>query len=75
MELKEFIVNFSDQFDDTDPAEINESTDFKDLDEWSSLIGMSVVAMVKSKYGKIISNNDITSCTTVEELFKLISEK
>ena len=43
MELNEFVANFADQFDDTDASEIQASTAFRELDEWSSLIGMSGV--------------------------------
>ena len=40
MELNEFVTNFAAQFDDTDPSEIQAETAFRDLDEWSSLVGM-----------------------------------
>ena len=33
MELNEFVENFANQFDDTDPAEIQASTIFHDLEE------------------------------------------
>ena len=45
MELKDFIVDFADQFDDTDISEIKSDTVFHDLDEWSSLIAMGVIAL------------------------------
>ena len=34
MELKEFVIEFADQFDETDPSEITAETVFHDLDEW-----------------------------------------
>ena len=52
MDLNEFVTNFADQFDDTDPEEIQAETRFHDLDEWSSLMGMSVIALAKTEYGK-----------------------
>ena len=39
MEIKEFIQNFADQFDETDASVFTPETVFHDLDEWSSLIG------------------------------------
>ena len=50
MEIKDFIVNFADQFDDTDASEITAASEFKALDEWSSLIALSVIAMVDEEY-------------------------
>lgn len=75
MELNDFVKNFAEQFDDTDASEINASTAFHDLDEWSSLVGMSVIAMVKTQYGKTLTGKEIKNCTTVEQLFNLISNK
>ena len=75
MNIEEFVKNFADVFDDTDAAEINADTIFQDLDEWSSLINMSVIAMVKTKYGKTISGKEIRSCETVMDLMNLVEAK
>ena len=75
MELNEFVANFAEQFDDTDASEITVDCHFRELDEYSSLIGMSIIAMAKTQYGKAISGADIRSCTTVEDLFNLIASK
>lgn len=75
MELNEFIKNFADQFDDTDSSEITSETKFHELDEWSSLIGMSVIAMAKTAYGKTITGKEIRECETVDDLFNLIASK
>ncbi|NLI35976.1 MAG: acyl carrier protein [Bacteroidales bacterium] len=74
-DLIKFIKNFADQFDDTDAAEIKEDTNFKELDEWSSLIVLSIIALVKTQYGKTISGKEIRSCETVKDLFNLIESK
>lgn len=75
MELNEFVTNFAEQFDDTDASEITGTTVFHDLDEWSSLIGMSVIALAKTEYGKSITGAEIKACVTVEDLFNLIDKK
>ena len=35
MEIKEFIQNFADQFDDTETSVFTPETEFKELEEWS----------------------------------------
>lgn len=72
MEFKEFLENFREQFEDTDPSEIQAETDFHDLDEWGSLLGMSVIAMTKEVYGKKITGKQIKECKSVKALFDLI---
>ena len=75
MELKEFIENFADQFDDTDASEIQADTVFKDLDEWSSLIALSVIAMVDEEYDISIKGDEIRNSYTVEDLFNAVKAK
>ncbi|WP_148372644.1 acyl carrier protein [Bacteroides bouchesdurhonensis] len=75
MELNEFVANFADQFDDTDASEIQASTVFHDLDEWSSLTGMGVIALAKATYGKTITGAELRACVTVEDVFNLINNK
>jgi acyl carrier protein len=75
MELNEFVKNFADQFDDTDASEIQADTKFHELDEWSSLVGMSIIALAKVQYGKAITGKEIKGCVTVKDVFDLISSK
>ena len=75
MELNEFIANFADQFDETDASEIQADTEFHEIDEWGSLTGMGVIAMVKTVYGKTITGKEIRECVTVEDLFNLVTSK
>lgn len=75
MDKKEFLENFASQFDETDPSEIMFETVFHDLDEWSSLIGMSIIAMAKVSYNKAITGTELKSCSTVEDVYNLIVSK
>lgn len=75
MDIKKFLADFAEQFDDTDSSEIQEDTVFHDLEEWSSLVGMSLIAMVKTEYGCTITGKEIRECVTVRDLFNLVSSK
>lgn len=75
MELNEFVAQFAEQFDETDPSEITATTVFHDLDEWSSLTGMAVIALVKTEYGKNITGKELKACVTVEDVFNVVKNK
>ena len=75
MELKKFIELFAEQFDDTDASEIQADTKFHELDEWSSLIALSVIAMVDEEYDVSLKGDDITSAVTVEDLYNNVKSK
>ena len=75
MELNDFIVNFADQFEDTDPEEITAESKFHDFDEWDSLIALAVLNMTEKKYGKKITFDEMKKCVTITDLFNLIDKK
>lgn len=75
MEIKDFIVNFAEQLDDTAVDTLHADTKFRDLDEWSSLIALSIIAMVDEEYGITINGEDIRGSQTIGELFDRIGNK
>ena len=75
MTLEDFVTQFADQFDDTDASEITASTEFHLLDEWSSLTGMGVIALIKTEYGKTITGKELRECETVDDVYNLVVSK
>lgn len=74
MELNEFVANFAEQFDDLE-VELAGDTVFKDLDDWSSLVALSVIAMVDEEYDVAIKGNDIREANTISDLFEIVKQR
>jgi acyl carrier protein len=75
MNASEFLNNFANQFDETELSVFNLKTNFKELNEWSSLTALSVMAMIDEEYGIMLSGNEINVANTIEDLFKLVEQK
>lgn len=75
MELSIFIENFADQFDETDPETINASTEFHEIDEFTSLIALSVIAMVDEEYDVQLKGDDMRNAVTVEDLYNIVKSR
>ena len=75
MELNEFIEHFAEQFDETDASEFVATTKFHDLEEWSSLIALSIIAMVDEEYDITLKGDDIIKAITIEDLFNIVVSK
>lgn len=73
--LEEFVALFAEQFEETDASEINASTSFRELDEWSSLISLSVIAMVDEEFDVALKGDDIRNSVTVEDLYNNVKAK
>ena len=75
MEIKDFIQNFADQFEETDASLFTAETVFHDLDEWSSLIALSIIAMVDEEYDVTIKGDEMRAAVTIEDLFNIVKGK
>ena len=56
-------------------SELTAETKFKELDEWSSLIALSIIAMVDEEYDVTLKGNDINTSSTIEDLFNVVKSK
>jgi len=75
MELTDFVKNFASQFEETDINEFSPKTQFKNVKEWSSLIALSVIAMVDEEYEVKIKGDDIRSSSTIEDLYNIVKSR
>jgi acyl carrier protein len=75
MELQTFIDNFASQFDETEISMFSAETNFRELDEWSSLIALSVIAMVDEEYDVALKGDDVKNANTIEDLFNAVRSK
>ena len=75
MDIKEFVENFAAQFDETDASVFTAETRFRDIDEWSSLIGLSIIAMVDEEYDVTLKGDDIKGANTIQDLFNTVQSK
>ena len=75
MDINTFIDNFAAQFDDTDRDQFMAETKFREIDEWSSLIALSIIAMVDEEYEVTLKGDDVKAAQTIQDLFNTVVAK
>jgi hypothetical protein len=75
MEMNDFLTKFVELFDETGADVFTAETKFKELDEWSSLLALSVIAMVDEEYNITIQGEDIRNANTIADLFNNVKSK
>ena len=73
--IKEFIDLFAEQFEETESGAFTPETIFHDLDEWSSLIGLSIIAMIDEEFDVVIKGDELRSMVTIYDLYELVASK
>lgn len=75
MTLDEFVKAFAAELDDTPEENVTPETNYRELEEWSSLTALSIISMVDDNEDKTITGADLRDCKTIEELYNLIQAK
>jgi len=75
MDINEFISNVADQFEETDAAVLKPATKFRELEEWSSMMALSLIAMTDDVYNIKLTGDDIRKSVTFEDIFNIIQSK
>lgn len=72
MDIQEFINHFEDVFDDTDVNTLTPETNFRDLDEWTSMTALATMAMVNEEYDVELTADEMRNNSTFIDLFNVV---
>lgn len=75
MDIQEFIEKFVEACDDLEGVQVTPETKFRELDQWSSLCALSLIAMVDEEFDQELSAQELRSVETVEDLYNLVQSK
>lgn len=71
MDIKEFIKSFAEAIEVEDVEALTPETEFHDLDEWSSISVILVIAFLDEQFDKQVDNIAIREADTIQDLYNL----
>jgi acyl carrier protein len=75
MKIEDFIRKIEDVMDDIPHGSIQQGVHYKDIENWSSMHALMLMAMVDNEYDVLLSGEDMVQCLTVDDLFEVIKSK
>ncbi len=75
MTLDEFVKAFAAEFDDTPEEQFTPTTNFRELDEWGSLVALAIISMVDDEMDVQITGADLRNSKTIEDLYNVVCAK
>ena len=75
MEINEFVEKFAEQFYETEESELLGETNFREIEEWSSLTALSIIAMADEEFGVTLKGDDITNSNTIKDLYEIVNSR
>ena len=75
IQIEDLIGKLEKEFDEIEPGTLKSTTSFKDLEEWSSMQALIVIALVDEHYDITLTGNDLMQCKTVQDIYDKIKDK
>lgn len=74
MDIKVFVAQFAEQFDETPEEVFVPELKFRELEEWSSFLALGIMAMIKSEYDVAITADEMRNANTIQELYDTVKQ-
>lgn len=71
MDIQSFIKKFAEAIEVEEVDALTPETEFHDLDEWSSLSVIIVIAFFDEEFGKQVDDVAIRKAETIQDLYEL----
>lgn len=75
MDINDFIEKFTTCLNHSPASALLPDTEFRKLEDWSSIFALIIIAMVDSDYNKVLTSEDIKNSKTLSDLFNVIQSK
>ena len=72
MTLEEFTVNLEREFENIEPGTFKPDTNYRDIDFWSSMYALIVIAYVDVEFNVTLTGKDLRESQTNKDLYFLI---
>ena len=75
MNLDEFVSKIEGEIEDLEPGTLTADKDYREIEQWSSMYALILIAMIDTEYGVTLSGEDLKQSKTVRDLFEIVKNK
>ena len=75
MQLADFIQSIEKEFEDLPANSLKGETQFRKLDNWSSMMALILIAKIDSDYDVTVTAEELARCITISDLYATVHSK
>lgn len=75
MELDEFFKKIELEIEDLEPGSLTPDTDYRELEQWSSMYALIIIALIDTEYDVTLTGEDLKNTNTIRDLFELVKTR
>ncbi len=72
MDINTFIEKLEVEFEELEQGTLKPDTNFRNIDEWSSMYALIIIALIDTEYEVVVTGEDLSKIETVQELYDLV---
>lgn len=73
--LPDFIAKLAVELDDVEPESLRPDTNFREIESWSSMHALILIAFADAEYDVSLSGDDLRKAQTVQDIYDIITAK
>jgi acyl carrier protein len=75
MSIEEFTTLLEAEFDELPKGSLTPDMAYRDIEGWSSMHALIIVAFVDMHFDLVLNTSDLTNATTIRDLYQIVMEK
>jgi acyl carrier protein len=75
MNIQQLIDQIENEFDEVQSGTIKPESSFRELDGWSSMHALILIALIDNEYDILLTGEQLKNAQTVQDLFEIIQSK
>jgi len=72
MNIQDFIKKLEVEFDELEAGTLQADTNFRKIEDWSSMHALILIALVDVEYDVQISGEQLLQCQTLQDVFDIV---
>lgn len=73
--IAEFIKKIEFEIDEIEPGTLKPETKYRELEDWSSMLGLIFIALIDTEYGITINGEELINSQTIQDLYDVVKSK
>ena len=74
-DINAFIGKLEVEFDEIEKGRLIPSLGYKDMEGWSSMKALILIATIDSEYGILLNGEDISKASTLQDIYDIVKSK
>ncbi|TXB64213.1 acyl carrier protein [Vicingus serpentipes] len=75
MGIQDLIKKLENELDEVENGSLTPETSIRDVEWWSSMHALVIIALIDTEYDVAISGADLKTIFTIQDIFNVIQEK